>query len=454
MRAELPVCQIARVTLETTSPLSIAIGRGDGLRDTLVVKDAHGLPILPGTAIAGVLRHSLEKQMDSSIVDDLFGFAESNESRPSRLEISWGRIHTAVNVPLDGLHTDFLDDPILSPLLNDVLPMRDGIRINEYGVAEDRGKFDRSYVPIGHRFTFDLALWSQGTSNEMDSILRLLQDPLFRLGGATRRGFGAFKVHEVRLGGFDLRKAEDLQKYTLVSANLSNNTGLDVIETKAATNLGSHSVEVSLTPEVGGFHFGAGDDSLGGSKDKTADKLPLSEKIVEWEQGRGHIVQRKLLIPASSVKGALAHRVAFHFNRFNLSQSEAGDKNPAVRELFGYMKENDEGKAGSVWIDDILVPIDRINIATHQHNSIDRFTGGARKGVLFSEEVVHQHSFTLRIHIDRTARFEAKTLRAFQLALKDLIEGRLALGASASKGYGYFNGQMIWPADLVIGELQ
>ena len=81
------------------------------------------------------------------------------------------------------------------------------------------------------------------------------------------------------------------------------------------------------------------------------------------------------------------------------------------------------------------------------HNSIDRFSGGTLKGALYSEELVWQKSLTLTIYIDSTKaqRVSEKSRQALKMALADLASGRLALGAAASRGHGYFHcNKMEW----------
>ena len=46
-----PIRHVARVTIETTAPLTIGTGRGDDLLDSLYVTDANGLPTIPGTSM-------------------------------------------------------------------------------------------------------------------------------------------------------------------------------------------------------------------------------------------------------------------------------------------------------------------------------------------------------------------------------------------------------------------
>ncbi len=90
---------------------------------------------------------------------------------------------------------------------------------------------------------------------------------------------------------------------------------------------------------------------------------------------------------------------------------------------------------------------------------VDRFTGGVREGVLFSEEVVtSQQPFFVNIAIvlpsnnnqtwkelKEDEEKDKKVWKALELALNDLVEGRLALGAGGGRGHGYFKGE--WTPD-------
>ncbi|RMG30495.1 MAG: hypothetical protein D6732_16155, partial [Methanobacteriota archaeon] len=55
-----PIRCIARVLFEAVTPVYVGAGRGDLVRDALVMRDAFGFPCIPGTSIAGVVRHALE----------------------------------------------------------------------------------------------------------------------------------------------------------------------------------------------------------------------------------------------------------------------------------------------------------------------------------------------------------------------------------------------------------
>jgi hypothetical protein len=80
---------------------------------------------------------------------------------------------------------------------------------------------------------------------------------------------------------------------------------------------------------------------------------------------------------------------------------------------------------------------------------IDRFTGGAKAGALFNEEVAStKEEIKLTIHVDKVA-FEGddwELIRsAFQDALLDLSGGQLPLGGGTAKGHGIFTGTVELP---------
>lgn len=67
---------LLRVVLEATTALAVGSGEKDITTDALVATDANGLPYLPGTTIAGVLRHTLAAALDVESIDQVFGHRE------------------------------------------------------------------------------------------------------------------------------------------------------------------------------------------------------------------------------------------------------------------------------------------------------------------------------------------------------------------------------------------
>lgn len=199
---------------------------------------------------------------------------------------------------------------------------------------------------------------------------------------------------------------------------------------------------------------------------------PVRDCRIIWENGMGSVEEDLLVIPASSVKGALAHRTAFHYNALKgifadevPSEEIAdhwGEGNKAVRELFGYCKngsgkddvkgEKDTGRPGKVFMDDIYLP-GKVESQLVHHVGIDRFTGGARDQVLFSERPLWKGaSLPIHISISKIDSIEDRSdvLKAFRSAVNDLAEGRLQIGGGSGRGLGYFDSDSAveWPGKI------
>ena len=188
---------------------------------------------------------------------------------------------------------------------------------------------------------------------------------------------------------------------------------------------------------------------------------PVVTSWISWGKRGGKISKSALFIPGTAIKGPLAHRVAYYYNALkgidadNLDPEEFNDHtgcmNVAVRELFGYPKNDTYGIPGKVYIDDVLVGKPQYTPKQKflNHVSIDRFTGGARtmSGALFSEFPVFKGD---RIPLVITV-MDAGNIRdgvvkkAFRLALQDLAEGQLAIGGGTGRGNGFFESEtMTW----------
>jgi hypothetical protein len=212
-------------------------------------------------------------------------------------------------------------------------------------------------------------------------------------------------------------------------------------------NAGALSATLQLKPE--GFWM------IGGGFDSEVDMAPLKANRIVWDQGRGVVKDNQVVVPGSAVKGAIAHRVAFHYNRLcgrfaeGLDDPAAacGESNEAVKALFGYCKTNEDnggeatGQRGRVIIGDLFVsqPGEQKIL---NHVSIDRFTGGARvlEGALFDEKPFYGGpGFELKVTVAEPGAIADVNIRkALDAALEDLAQGRLALGAGAGRGNGYF----------------
>jgi hypothetical protein len=190
------------------------------------------------------------------------------------------------------------------------------VRIDHTGAAFDTGKYDEAVVLAGHRFTFELGLEGEpGDSAGLDWVLDALAAGAVRLGGSTRRGLGQFVVKRLLRRRFDLTNAVDARAYADLPKRLDASNGLahlDVKPTAPSPREVDGTIALMLRPE--GYWFVGGGDPRPTEHDKLPDMNPLRERRVEWVKGRGRLSKEQMVIPGSSVKGALAHRVAYHGN--------------------------------------------------------------------------------------------------------------------------------------------
>ncbi len=447
---------VARAVVEFTTPFIVGASRGGDIADAVCVTDANGLPAIPGSSLAGALRAAFRRAAGQEAEKSIFGYQENDDGRGSRLTVSWACIHDSKDVPVEGIAApERLADAVLAKAMCPAV--RDHVRISHKGASDsaERGKFDEQAVCAGHRFSFELELaGGPEDATAWKTLLGLLSGGSLRLGGKTRRGFGAFKLVSLSLRdrAFDLRKEADFSAYRKHPVSLKEKDSLPLTKLEGEAGRGGMlTVLLELTPR-GFWMFGGGHDLPESKGD--ADMAPVRDCRIAWEGGKGAVEEDLILIPAASIKGALSHRVAFHYNaltgRFcdkERPEDICGENNGAVKALFGFVKDQSGGRRGRVLIDDILLKKTVADQLVH-HVGIDRYTGGARDQALFCERPLWGEKLGIAIHVSEPEDFKDDAVKkAFALALDDLAQGRLQLGAGSGRGEGYFEGKVVWPKD-------
>lgn len=430
----------AKVTIEAKTALFIASGKNGFFSDNELVRDFNGLPGIAGTTITGIIRHLISLE-DKNLAKSIFGYADSNTGVRSNFECSWGLLHDSNNKYHKTLISkeNIKNDSIFNALYGktDIDFIRDHNRINERGSVEKTGneksgKFDRMFVPAGARFTFDVGLWSeQKDENAWQKILACFYNPSFRIGGAGRSGYGCISVVEIKSPEnqyYDISNVDDLE-------NFKNESSLKIFSNNFNHNLGCREITLSFPL---GFRIGGGSTQF--ITGRKADIHPYSERVIEWENGKGSFTEEpQITIPGSSVKGAIWHRTAFHLARINMNKNLIGSESELnISKLFGdstSQNENSKGKAGKIWFSDI-----RLNeTKTYQQtrNSIDRYTGGTRASALFQEEnAIQKEKLSMKIYYEKSLE-NTLEFKAFCWALDDLEKGRLSIGGGSGHGLGF-----------------
>lgn len=416
---------VATVCIEATTPLKVGSSDLDMLQDAPVQKDWNDLPMIPGTSIAGVLR----KHFDADFADAIFGDEQSRiaDNKGSRLIVSNALLCDENMQVCESLMTgksDFLRS-------FETLPIREHVRITEKGVADtdNAGKYDEEVVYRGSRFKFRLEmLGTQEDARHWQRIVDVLHSASFRLGGGTTKGFGDVKVLPEQSSYGVMPLDSDAYRKSIASLNTRYDRPLQ--------GDASHSGYVRYTLEIvpeDFFMFGSG------FGDDDADMTPVYESVADYESGT--LSPKKILLPASSIKGALAHRSVYHYNRLNGHFIGDDNARTALPELFGEAKDDGGGEKGKVLIGDCFgAEANGAHEKVFDHVAIDRFTGGAIDGALFNEKTVsRRESYTIEILVD--ASVEKPYIEAFEAALEDVCNGMLPLGGATSKGHGVFTGR-------------
>lgn len=460
---------LLRITLQLESPLALGSGQSASEFDSPCALDANGLPYLPGTSLAGSLRAWVGAE-----ADDWFGYVRmgaqdadhADKGLTSPVRVTCGHIHNARDEVQDGrvLLTEWHKDPILGPLAN-TLPHREHVRLNHRGVGADTGKFDRSFVPRGHKFTFQLQITpylddAQRWPLLRQQLLEKLASGTLCLGSAQRAGFGRVRAVRAWATTLDLRDQEQRKQLPDWRRLAKTPVGraLDLPKTTSLAAIRERDIALTL-PLTACDYWRVGSAANGlhtpGRTTDAPDDQPYREHFVDWTTVPAQI-NHTWVVPGSALKGALAHRTAFHLNRLEqrwAGQADETEPLKAVHALFGIeANEGEEGKnnvilrgAGAVWVDDAL-PVGRPEPVRFNHVRLDRFTGGAYGGALFTEEALFGGDLTLQLRLRVAALHylcpdaprQQRVLKAFTLALSDLSHSRLAIGADAANGLGYF----------------
>lgn len=434
-----------RLTVEAATPLAVGTGKGsDILTDAPVAKDVNGLPYIPATSIAGVLRHAMG-YVDNKTDGNPFGYidgADNDDSGHGSDIIFTDAVMVGKNgKALDGIHDIDWNDEFYR-YFQDLL-VRQHVRIDHKGTAENNGKFDNEVVYKGTRFVFEIELMSDKDDKEhIEKAIGHLRYSTLRIGGGTRKGYGKLSIVDCRQASLNLSNPEDLEKYLNKSSSLAEDwagfTKISVIESLDYSKWTHY--QLKLKP-LDFFMFGSG---MG---DSDADNVYVSELVVS--QGESIDNNKHVLIPGSSVKGAIAHRTAYHYNKIkgNFAGKQnpkeiTGSNNEAVAAIFGEKKSDNTFTRGRLLIDDVIKGQAEPKSKPFFHNKIDQFTGGTMDGALFQEKVIYDKDteYTFDIYVENSALADDDIKKAFVQSLRDICTGLLPLGGITNRGNGIFTG--------------
>lgn len=463
--------------------------------DLPLAQNGKGNWYVPGTSIAGVMRSWFEQNLGTDLTDSLFAWKarKSDAGKPEKdLE---EKKHASFIL---------IEDAVIEDFENVLMEVRDGVGIDRcYGVAADQAKFDRAILPRGTTLdlVMTVEIHEESDANLTRAAIRQLLEALsksrMRFGAAKTRGLGRVKLKNIRI------KEDELYGFEAIMRLLKNENNAKPFATWLAEfelRLTSDdklkfkqlkkdqprlSIEVVWKPRLP-VMVKTGYDGIG------VDMLPLTSRVEKDKVA--------LVLPGSSIKGVMRSH-AERIVRTVLDFPSMCDKQqvnfhdqikevPLIDELFGakaernrqdhrglgalaaddcYAKEtmdseswqkietadSDEGKpyfkrhlwrylrqvdeqSDTLTEDAYREPTQKFSI--EHHVAIDRWTGGASEGALYSVLAPNAVDWEpMRLTLDFTRIPENSRLPALMLlclTLRDVAENRLPFGFATNRGMG------------------
>jgi CRISPR/Cas system CSM-associated protein Csm3 (group 7 of RAMP superfamily) len=418
------------------------IGSGDSWQTNHdVLLDAAGKPFIPGSSLAGAMRHYLQQTLGldwQKSINSLFGSMENE--RQSRVVV---------------YNTEFAlaqgnDGP-------EAIIKRDGVRLDRYKAAENMGKYEVQAVASGTPFIMRLEIIerfmdkNEGMQNGeksqdlvlIEGAIKGLSAGVLTIGAKSRRGFGKVTIDSVQQQNFDYSSPEAWKDW--LAWDWRSDTAFDR----------------ASTCEL---------ESLSTSESACCFEVPLKVKgtlmIREYttahfgEEGAPDYVQltsaNQAIIPGTSWMGAIRSRLV------ELIQSVGVSRSVAEKSLEGMLgTAHSQAKPDELIGSRIIVEESTVQggaLLPMTRNAIDRFTGGTVKGALYTSHPWTGGATSLTLKWIKRSKQE-KTNASYSSRLSDdvvcglllwvihdLQEGLLAVGGETAIGRGVFekDGAISW----------
>ena len=461
---------IVRGTLVLDTPTCLGQGDTDSPTDLPLLRDSlnKNYALLTGSSIAGALRNYLrernkgygESDKRGDIATRLFGdlFAYENEntlSEPDKIKLR----------ETDTQSSLIIDDSISTKSIQ--AELRDGVRIkSDTRTADDGAKYDLELLQAGTEFPLCVELLLEKKEEDQtkqkvyeDELLKALALALqglepqrnpndseyqknprsgeINLGMKKRRGFGRCHVKDWQVWDFNLEDANDRISWL----NFEHwHTGL-------LPNYPTHSsikdalIQIGIQVELDGedrrdrFLIHATFKLVGSllirSGQDTPGRAPDAVHLKSHQPGKTDTVP---VLSGTSLAGVLRHRAERIINTLEKPTS-------IIDEVFGTDFSKDKSKQAKA--SRLVVHEKVIEDATElvqNRIAIDRFTGGAYHGALFSEQPIFgsdETRLTLELELRQPKKAEIGLLL---LLLKDLWTSDLPVGGESSIGRGRLQG--------------
>ncbi|ADB15824.1 protein of unknown function DUF324 [Pirellula staleyi DSM 6068] len=445
-------------TLTTTSPMHI--GSGDStthpqlvneasetdstiahksIEVAAIVRDFQGKPIIPGSALKGVLRSWAEKRYTNyrPQISKIFGDLDCStpQARSGRAVFR----NAILIPPKDDLITRYKNfvpywrTDKLAGILSHVCIDRHN------GTASANKLFFEEFLPEGISFKVEIFA-EQLDESDVQLLLSVLvhgvsddSEPI-QFGSNTANGWGQVSWSDVFVSRNIDNSHVELDLNTLSFRQRCNNLTIDALPAPPPPD---HIKTIPLLFQCRG-PFLVNDGSRVKRKEMSEAEKERHRNFTPLRRADGSV-----WLPASSFRGVLRSRAEFILR--SLDPSATGDPNKPlskdnpIEKIFGMT-----GHASRLQIDEFSSSTTDPKLRHQDFVAIDRFTGGAADTAKFDAEYADHPTFSSRLRLN-THGLSESDIAILAATLRDLTRGDLQFGFGVAKGYGELVGN--WTTD-------
>lgn len=396
-----------RITFSLTSPLSVGCGKNEN-SDKDIVVNSLGKPYIPASALAGIYRSLFEEDKAKKY----FGEVKINRSKEKQEKITATESRIIVydaNVLQDHYH----------------ISVRDCVGLDEWKTAVKGAKFDFEILEPGSEFVTYLEENLYDGEAGTVLIADAWEKGKIVLGSKNSRGMGRCRLKEIKQKEFIFTDEKEIDKwlgFDLYNEKYWQGECLWEPEKERELICELQKQNPFLTLKIGLAQDGPltiRRYTTETKSEKYKGNTPDYEQLVYIRDNKNIPV-----IPGTSWAGAFKH----HMSRLNRN---------VLEDYFGMKSGNGkqgEGKKSDITFGESEVQGAKEKIVTR--NAIDRFTGGAVDGALFTEKMFYGGTTCLEISFHKKCSFEFRKILA--AAIADLNMGILSIGGETSVGHGLF----------------
>lgn len=396
------------------SPLRIGNGMHE-LSDSDLMLDGRRLPFIPGSSLAGIIRHRSEQICDDeSVMDRLFGVIKESDESKKEIVI----MPSAVMIGDAVIRNDAAAE-------NVYISGRDGVGLSEWETAQKGAKFDFQIAETDQEF-YSVVEWTGNDDQETAEITKVLEPVLksfiatgMSAGARTSRGYGKFAVDIVKKTFLFPDDLDDWIKFDAYAEDsFKQGTELEgkQLKTESVIRI-AFRMKSTFSVRVRTARVEVMDD---GSR---PDAVPLKDF-------KGNPV-----IPGTAWAGVFRHHM--HHLLRDTGVEELSHEMNAVDRIFGMSNKKGEMFKSSINFSETAICIEdeKKQRLTIMRTAIDRFTASPRNGALYTNMVYSGGKGELIIEF-RTDELTSGQKALLAACICDMHTGLLTVGGQSSVGSG------------------